>query len=373
MTAGETPVFAIIAGGGTAGHLLPGLATAEALVARGHVRDSIRFVGGDRGVERDLVVPAGFALEELPGRGIQRRITFANVGAAWGLVKGMVRGVRIVGQARPRVVVVLGGYASLACGVGAVVRRVPLVLLEQNARAGAVNRLLRRFAAAAAVSFDGTDLPRATTTGNPLRPEIAAAALHPDRAAARRSLGLPADRTVLAVYSGSLGSRRINEAVRGLVAGWADRDDLVVRHVIGRRDHDDFVGALPELPADGLQYQVVPYEERMDLLLQAADVVVARSGGGVAELTALGVPAILVPLPIAPRDHQRANAQALVVAGGAVLVPDEECTAERLATELEVLFDGPERLAAMATAMRRSGHVDAADRAAALIEEHARG
>lgn len=373
MTGEDTPVFAIIAGGGTAGHLLPGLATAEALVARGHARSAIRFVGGDRGVERDLVIPAGFALEELPGRGIQRRFTVANFAAAWGLVKGMVGGIRIVGRARPRVVVVLGGYASLACGVGAVVRRVPLVLLEQNARAGAVNRLLRRFAAAAAVSFDGTDLPRATTTGNPLRPEIVAAALQPDRAAARRALELPADRRVVAVYSGSLGSRRINEAVRGLVTRWADRSDLVVRHVVGRRDHDAFAAVLPDLPAAGLQYQVVPYEERMDLLLQAADVVISRSGGGVAELTALGVPAVLVPLPIAPRDHQRANAQALVVAGGAVLVPDEECTPERLASELDALLNDPERLATMAAAMRRSGHVDAADRAAALVEEHARG
>jgi undecaprenyldiphospho-muramoylpentapeptide beta-N-acetylglucosaminyltransferase len=373
MTTGTTPVFAIIAGGGTAGHLLPGLATAEALVARGHARESIRFVGGDRGVERDLVLPAGFALEELPGRGIQRRLTLANLAAAWGLAKGLLRGIRIVGAARPSVVVVLGGYASLACGVGAVVRRVPLVLLEQNARAGAVNRLLRRFAAAAAVSFDGTDLPNATTTGNPLRPEVAAAARRPDRSAARRALGLPEDRSLIAVYSGSLGSRRINEAIRGLVARWADRRDLVVRHVIGRRDHDTFVQSLPELPSNGLQYQVVPYEHRMDLLLQAADVVVARSGGGVAELSALGVPAILVPLPIAPRDHQRANAQALVAAGGAVLVPDDECTAERLAAELQPLLEDPARLASMAAAMRRSGHVDAADRAAALIEEQARG
>lgn len=367
------PTWAIVAGGGTAGHLLPGLAVAQALVERGHDPATIHFVGSDRGVEAALVPAAGFGFDELPGRGIQRRLTPANIVAVAGLLRGLGRGVAIVSRRRPAVVVVLGGHASFACGVGAVLGRVPLVLLEQNVRAGAVNRVLRRRAAVSAVSFEGTDLPRAVVTGNPLRPEIRAAAEHPDPAAARAALGLPADRTVIAVFSGSLGSQRINAAVGGLVDRWADRADLAFRHVVGRRDFAAYSAAAPTSRPGGLVYQCVAYEDRMDLLLQAADLAVTRSGGTVAELAALGVPAVLVPLPIATRDHQSANASAVAAGGGGVVVADEECTTERLEAELGELLANPDGLAAMAAAMRARARLDAADRVAELIEQHASG
>jgi UDP-N-acetylglucosamine:LPS N-acetylglucosamine transferase len=371
--AGARPTWAIVAGGGTAGHLLPGLAVARALVERGHDPGTIHFVGSDRGVEAALVPAAGFGFDELPGRGIQRRLTPANLVAVAGLLRGLGRGVAIVSRRRPAVVVVLGGHASFACGVGAVLARVPLVLLEQNVRAGAVNRVLRRRAAVSAVSFEGTDLPRAVVTGNPLRPEIRAAAEQPDPAAARAALGLPADRTVIAVFSGSLGSQRINAAVGGLVERCADRADLAVRHVVGRRDFAAHSAAAPTSRPGGLVYQCVAYEDRMDLLLQAADLAVTRSGGTVAELAALGVPAVLVPLPIAPRDHQSANARAVAAGGGGVVVPDEECTTERLEAEIGELLANPDGLAAMAAAMRAQARLDAADRVAELIEQQASG
>jgi UDP-N-acetylglucosamine--N-acetylmuramyl-(pentapeptide) pyrophosphoryl-undecaprenol N-acetylglucosamine transferase len=365
--------WALVAGGGTAGHLLPGLSVARALVDAGHPAGSIHFVGAERGPESELVPAAGFTVEVLPGRGIQRKLTPANVGASLDLVRALWRGIRIVRRLRPSVVVVLGGYASFACGVGAVVHRVPLVLLEQNRRAGAVNRVLRRFAAASAVSFEGTDLSRATVTGNPLRAEIRAVAEHPDPQAARRELGLPADRTVIGVFAGSLGSRKINEAVKGLVERWSDRSDLAVRHVIGRRDFEAYSASAPHPPEGGLLYQAVEYEDRMHLLLDAADLAVTRSGGGVFELMATGVPAVLVPLPIATRDHQMANGRAVEAAGGAVVVPDAELDVDRLEREVAALLADRERLAAMAAAMRAAAVVDAAERAAAVVEGVARG
>ncbi len=372
MSEGKAATWALVAGGGTAGHLLPGLAVADALVARGHDPGTIHFVGSDRGVEATLVPAAGFTLDELPGRGIQRRLTPANLVAAWGLLRGTSLGIAIVRRRRPAVVVVLGGHASFACGVGAALARTPLVLLEQNVRAGAVNRVLRRFATASAVSFPGTDLPRAVVTGNPLRPELREAAARPDPGAARAALGLPADRTVVAVFSGSLGSRRINTAVRGLVERWAPRSDLAVRHVVGRRDWAEHASGPPVLPPGGLAYQAVEYEDRMDLLLPAADVAVTRAGGTVAELAAFGVPAVLVPLPIAPRDHQMANARAVEASGGAVVVPDDELDVDRLQRELTALLDHPDRRAAMAAAMRSTARLDAADRVAELVEASAR-
>ena len=372
MTDAHDRTWAILAGGGTGGHLLPGLAVAEALVARGHDRSTIHVVGSTSGVEARLVPEAGFTLDELPGRGIQRRLTVANVRAALGIVRGVFRALAIVRRRRPRVVVALGGYASVACGIAAIVWRVPLVVCEQNARAGAANRLLGRFAAAAAVSFPGTDLPHAVVTGNPLRPEIRAVAAHRDRDGAARALGLPPDRVIVAVFSGSLGSRRINDAVRGVVERWAARSDVAVRHVIGRRDYRDFVVDAPRAPDGGLVYQVVEYEDRMDLLLAAGDVGVTRAGGTVAELAAVGLPSILVPLPIATRDHQTANARSFVEAGAAMLVADGELTVDRLEAELGRLVDDRDRRQAMAAAMRSLARPDAADQVAELVEARAR-
>jgi UDP-N-acetylglucosamine:LPS N-acetylglucosamine transferase len=175
---------------------------------------------------------------------------------------------------------------------------------------------------------------------------------------------------VLVVFSGSLGSRRVNEAVRGLASRWAERGDLAIRHVTGRRDYADFAGA--DLAGSGLVYQVVEYEDRMELLLSAADVAVTRAGGSVAELEAFSVPAVLVPLPIATRDHQTANATVLKEAGAAVMVPDHELTTDRLESELAPILADGDRRTSMSQAMRSLARLDAADRVATLIEEQAR-
>lgn len=375
MIGGSTSVRVLIAGGGTAGHVLPGIAIARALVEAGLTHRDIAFAGGDRGVERALVTEAGFALTELPGRGIQRRLTWSNVSAVFQLLRGLVAGVALVRRARPAVVVVLGGYASFAVGLGAVLWRRPLVLCEQNARAGAVNRLLRFWARRSAVTFPGTDLPRSEVTGNPIRPVLVEAARdhagdpEASRAAARRSLGLPTDRIVVLVTTGSLGARSVNLAVRGVARRWAERGDVAIRQVVGRRDHDEFVADARSGDDGGLVHQIVAYEDRMDLALAAADVVVGRSGGGVVELAAFGVPAVLVPLPIAPRDHQRANAQHLVAADAAVLLDDAACTPQGLAVVLEPLVDDADRRSRMGAAMGRMARLEAAREVADIVLE----
>jgi len=365
--------FAIIAGGGTAGHVLPGLAIARALEGRGHPASSLHFVGSERGLETSLVPAAGFSLTVLPGRGIQRRLTLANIGAVFGLVTAVVKGIALVRRLRPRVVVVLGGYASVSSMVGAVLWRVPIVVTEQNARAGAATRLAGRFAKAAAVPFPDTDLPRKVVTGNPVRAEVLAVDRVRDRDLARADLGVEPGRTLLAVFSGSLGARRINEAVRGAAVLWGRRDDLAIHHVIGSRDWEAAEADPPAVPEGGLQYRAVRYEDHIERLLTAADVVVSRSGGTtVAELAEVGVPAVLVPLPIAPRDHQTANAQALVRAGAAVLVPDSELDPDRLVRELDPLLASPDRRRKMGEAAASLARPDAAERVADLVERYAR-
>lgn len=372
-TAAKRRTWAVIAGGGTGGHIVPGLAIAAEIVARGAERDQIHFVGSRRGLEKRLVPAAGFPLTALPGRGIQRRPTPANLPAVMGLFVAVVRAFLLIGRLRPAVVVGLGGYASVPGVLAAVVWRVPIVVTEQNAVPSAANRLAGRFAKAAAVPFPGTALPRSTWTGNPVRTEIAEVDRAAGRADACRRLGLDPDRTVVVVFGGSLGALRINDAVLAASEKWRDRADLALRHIAGDRDHDAVATRVSVGAADALQYQLVGFEDDMASVYAAADLVVCRAGASsVAEIAIVGVPSVLVPLPGAPGDHQTANARQLADAGAAVVIRDDQLDGDRLSTELDTLLSDSHRLAAMGAAARELGRPDAAAAVVDLVERHAR-
>ncbi len=372
MTAATDRTFAIVTGGGTAGHVLPALAIADALVAAGHPREAVHYAGSERGIEARLVPPTGYPMTLLPGRGIQRRLTAANLGAVWGLLVAAVRAVRLVGRLRPSVVIAVGGYASLAVGLAAVLRRVPLVVAEQNAAPGAANRLLARFAKHCAVSFEGTPLPNAVVTGNPIRTDIVAIDPRRDRAAARRARGVGEGRYLLLVFGGSLGALRINEAVLAALPAWRSRGDLAVHHVVGARDWDVISAAAPA-DTGRLEYRAIRYEDDMPAALAAADLAVCRSGSSTCfELAAVGLPAVLVPSPYVTADQQTENAKRLVDAGAALLVPDAELDGARLAAEVDALLRDEPRRQAMAEAARAWAKPDAAAAIAALAEAGAR-
>lgn len=363
--------FAIIAGGGTAGHVHPGIAVARALVDRGHDPTSILYVGSERGIEHELVPPAGFDLVTLPGKGIPRSISLAALRAGASLLRGVVRGIGLLRRERPRVVLSLGGFAAVPCAIAARIRGVPVVIHEQNAVPGAANRLIARWAKACAVSFAGTDLPDAVVTGNPVRPEM----LTVDRAAtrddARARLGIDDDRTLIVATGGSLGALRINRATISAAALWSDRKDLSVRHVVGQRDWDELADDRAAIEGD-IDYVAVEYEHDMPTVFAAADLIVSRAGASTtAEIAVVGVPSILVPLPGAPGDHQTANAAALVDAGAARLVPDAELDGARLVEEVAAVLATSDGLPSMEAAARTVGRSDAADRVAQLLEDHA--
>jgi UDP-N-acetylglucosamine--N-acetylmuramyl-(pentapeptide) pyrophosphoryl-undecaprenol N-acetylglucosamine transferase len=358
-------VFAVITGGGTGGHVYPALALAGELVARGHSRETIRFVGARRGLEARVVPEAGYAIDLLPGRGMQRRLTAANLRATWDTLKAFVRARRIVQNTRPEVVVGVGGYASLPCLVAARLRRVPAVVHEQNAAPGLANRVAVRMGARAAVSLPGTPLRGAVLTGNPVREEVAATRRDPDP-----------DNPLVTVFGGSLGAGTINDAALGLYERWRDRADVAVHHVTGPRNYDACAARLAATrrPGDKLRYELVGYEEHMERLYARTTMAVCRAGAiTVAELAAAGVPAVLVPLPGAPGDHQTRNAETLVEGGAAVLVADGDCDAARLDTELRRHLADPVRLEAMSASARGLGRPDAAARLADLVEEVAGG
>ena len=299
------------------------------------------------------------------------------MGAVVGLLAATARAVRLVAERRPAAVVTVGGYAGVPCSLAALVLGVPVVVVNVDAVPGAANRFVGRFARASAVALPGTALPRVVLTGAPVRPEVLEVERSPEgRARARRLLGIDEGRLVVAVTGGSLGARRLNEAALGLARLLAERRDLTIYHVTGERDHEMVLAAHARLSARGaagLDYRVVAYEQRMPELLAASDVVICRAGAStVAELTVIGTPSILVPLPGAPADHQRRNAEVLAAAGAGLLVPDAEATSDRLVTELEALLADPGRLERMERSALALGRRDAAVRVAVLVEEIAR-
>jgi len=357
------PVFAILAGGGTGGHTYPALALAQELVARGHPGESIRFVGARRGPEGRIVSEAGFAIELLPGRGLQRRFTFENLGVILQTVAALARAVRIVRRDRPRVVVGFGGYASLPCVLAATLWRVPRIVHEQDAVMGLANRIAVRFGAQAAASLPGVDAPGVVLTGNPVRAEF------------RSLTRAPQHPPLVAVYGGALGAGSINRAAVELYDLWRARTDVAVHHIAGERNVARVRDAFERVrrPGDALDYELVGYERHMDRLMARASVAVCRAGAGtIAELTAAGLPAVLVPLPGAPGDHQHRNARTLAEAGAAVVLSDEECDGAHLDSLLSGLVTRPDRLARMSQAATTLARVDAAARLADLVEARAR-
>lgn len=357
-------VFAVVAGGGTAGHVTPGVAVARELVGRGHAPSALHFVGARRGVEVDLVPAAGFPLTLLPGRGIKRSLSPSNIGAIAGLAAAIVRAIVLVRRRRPRVVLATGGFASVPCVLAAVLWRVPIVVAEQNAVPGAANRLASRFAKACAVSFPGTDLPDAVVTGNPVRSEILAVAALTETVAASTSA-----RHDVLVFGGSLGALRINRTVLELVA--QRPPDAHVRHVIGKRDWAELVDEATAVGRSA-DYEPVEYEHDMAAALVAADLAVCRAGAStVAELAVTGTPAILIPLPGAPGDHQTANARGLEGVGAAVVLADADLDPSTLGEVITAILADDDRLDRMAKAARGFARPDAAARVADLVEEHA--
>jgi UDP-N-acetylglucosamine:LPS N-acetylglucosamine transferase len=346
------------------------VAVADQLRALGVDATDLRFVGSRRGQESSLLATGDVALTLLPGRGFRRSWglgAFAeNVGAAGSLGAALVIALAKVRRWRPSVVVSMGGYASFATSLAAVLWRRPLVLVELDAEPGAAQRLFTRFARARCCAFP-TDDPKAEVTGTPLRESIVEVDRTPDSMASARERAVPpieVARTVIVVMTGSLGSTKVNHAVSDLARRWSHRRDRTIIHVAGRRDLDQVRHDAPT--TDGLDYRIVEFGD-MTELWAICDVAICRAGAStVAELTTLKIPSVLVPLPHAPGDHQMKNALAVVEAGGARLVLDAECSGARLDDVVESIAT-PATLASMGEAAGTLGRRDAAQRIAGVI------
>jgi UDP-N-acetylglucosamine--N-acetylmuramyl-(pentapeptide) pyrophosphoryl-undecaprenol N-acetylglucosamine transferase len=340
----------VIAAGGTAGHVVPALAVADALRASGA---EVQFVGGDR-AEASLVPEAGYKLhqlrlESMPRRSLLRAARTVAVDAV-----AVVSATRLIGQIDPDAVLGGGGYVAGPVGVAAALRRRPLVLVEIDGHLGLANRLLAPLAkrVCTALPLAEHEGAKFVVTGRPVPP------IKVDREAARARFGVGRAETLIVVFGGSLGARSVNHAA---LAAFADSDFRVL-HAAGERD-------LPSLQAPRRGYDLRGYVSDFMEALVASDLVVGRSGGSIWEICAAGRPSILVPYPHATADHQTLNARHLADAGAAVLIPDHELSAEGLKATVDRLLADRGELARMSQAAGAGARPEAAQEIAAQVLE----
>lgn len=350
----------LIMAGGTGGHIFPGLAVARALRERGA---RVSWLGAAGAMETRLVPEAGIELHTLAIGGLRGKSLRARLAAPWRVVRAVISALRLLSRLRPDVVVGFGSFAAGPGGIAAALRRIPLVIHEQNRVAGVTNRTLARFAQRVLTGFPDT-LAGGEWTGNPVRPEIASLAAPAERFAAR------AGHTRLLVLGGSLGAAALNETVPAAIARLPADLRPQVRHQTGR-NHD---AATAQAYRDaGVEAEVTPFIADMAQAYGWADLVVCRAGAlTLAELAAAGVGAVLVPYPHAVDDHQTRNAQFLVDGGAAELVPQSALSADALAQRLSALLADRAQLLAMAQSARSLARIDAADRVADACLERVR-
>lgn len=358
--------FAVVTGGGTAGHVLPALAVAEGLVARGHDPSSIHYAGARRGIETRLLPETPFPSHFFDVTGFQRSVSRRNLGFVPKMVTARRQAIQLFRELRPAVVVSVGGYASMPAVFAARRLRVPIVVVSYDLLPGRASRLAARYAAVCAVAFPDSPLPRARLTGAPVRRAVLDVDRVRDRGHARDALGLPHDRFVVAVMGGSQGSGVLNDAVADLVDRHADDGGLAIRHAVGERFLD---GARParDGAAGGLVYQPIGYEPRMPLVYAAADLLVGRGGAStVHEVAVTGIPAVLVPWADSAEDHQTMNVRWLSDDGAAVFLAERDLG--DLPAIVARLRDAPAEVAALSAAASAKGALHRSGALAQLVE-----
>lgn len=351
----------LLAGGGSAGHVNPLLATADAL-RRLVPGVRITVLGTDAGLERELVPARGYALRAIPKVPFPRRPNRAALQFPASLRRALGETRAVIDDVGADVVVGFGGYVAAPAYLAARKSGVPIVIHEQNARAGMANRLGSRFAARVATTFPSTALGNADVVGLPLRQEISSLDRDEQRPAAREHFGLSSGHPTILVFGGSLGAKRLNDGFEQ-AAGDLIASGLQVLHLTG-------AGKALDLPDDVLnsgRYIAREYTDRMDLAFAVADLAVCRAGAGtVAELTACGIPAVYVPLPIG-NGEQRLNAADVVGSGGGLLVDDADFDAEWIRRDLIPLATDASALEVMSDRAVLAGNRDADERLARII------
>jgi len=357
----------LIAAGGTGGHLYPGIAIAEEWM-RMHPDSHVVFVGTPRGPETKAVPAAGFTIRTIAARGLPRRPGLGWILAAFGLVKSLVQAFQLVVELKPHIVVGTGSYVSAPVVLIARLFGIPVIIQEQNSVPGVTNRWLNLLANEVHISFvESRSYFRRKNnlrvSGNPIRRSL----LNQDRTSAYEALGLDPGKRTLFVFGGSRGAQSINRAVAGALERLKHRSVL---QVIWQTGSDDFEAIRDRFQSFPIRVRVYAYLQDIEKAYAVADLAICRAGAmTIAELTACGVPAILVPYPHATRDHQTHNARGLSDRDAAEVIADQDLEPELLASRVESLFQDDSRLRRIGRNARAFARVDAAQRIARSMEQ----
>ncbi|HEV2451081.1 MAG TPA: undecaprenyldiphospho-muramoylpentapeptide beta-N-acetylglucosaminyltransferase [Streptosporangiaceae bacterium] len=356
----------VLAGGGTAGHIEPALAVADAL-RRAEPEIGITCLGTERGLETRLIPSRGYELVTIPPVPLPRKPTPQLLTVPGRLLAAVNATAGVLARTRADVLVGFGGYVATPGYLAARRRRVPIVVHEANPRPGLANRIGARLTTHVFTGYSGTSLPHARHIGTPLRREIAELDRFSSAGQAREQFGFRPDLPVLLVTGGSQGARSLNQAVLG-AADWIRLAGVQVLHIIGpKAAAEASASATGPPPSLGPGHVIVPYMDRMDLAYAAADLVLCRAGAMTcAELTAVGLPAVYVPLPHG-NGEQALNAEPIAAAGGGLIIEDARLTSEWIRDVLLPILLDPVRIAEMGKAAAGLGVADADSRLAGEV------
>ena len=366
----------IISGGGTGGHIYPAITIARAIADIEPTE--FLYVGSKIGLENTLIPNEGIPFVTIDVRGLERKISFRNLVTLGKTAGSLLRAEQIIHKFKPDVVIGTGGFVCGPVLLAASLSGIPTLVQEQNVIPGVTNTILSRFVKCVALGYEeAADRFKRKDilvyTGNPVRKDI----LTGTRDHGRALLGLDPDKFTLLVAGGSRGARSINNAMIEVHRYFRDRRDIQILHVTGDHEYDRVVGQLEGIDGKGRYGEgshIIPYLHHMPEALAAADLAVYRAGAvGLAELTVRGLPAILIPYPYAAEDHQRYNAQALVMCGAAKMILDKMLTGRELLEEIVHLKNDPQALKRMARASKSKGRPQAAHDIAELALSIAKG
>lgn len=356
----------LISGGGTAGHINPGLAIAKYIKSK-HPDSNILFVGTSRGMEVKLVPAEGFKLKFIKVRGLRRRLSFDNIIAVKELFHGLADSKRLIKEFKPDIVIGTGGYVCGPVVFMAWKMKIPTLIHEQNAFPGVTNRILSRFVNNVAISFEESEKYFKTSnklvyTGNPIRKEILLA----NRVSAREKLGIKPEEHLIVVTGGSLGAKRINEVVVKMIIKYGKYIDYNIIFSTGNSQFETIKYMLKEHVRPS--FKIVPYIYDAANVYAAADIMVCRSGAiTCSELTVLGVPAIMIPSPNVVANHQEYNARSLEKQGAAVVINEQNIDEDLLYRQIEDLLRNKEKLHRMSVNSKKMGLANATEKIYSII------
>ena len=362
----------IMSGGGTGGHIYPAITIIKA-IQKQVPSCEVLFIGTQSGLEADIIPKEGFQFRTIDVRGFERRLSVANVRTIIKTIGSVWQSRQIIRNFKPDIVIGTGGYVCGPVLLAASIMGVPTMIQEQNVIPGITNKILARFVDKIAVAYSEakkyfTNQDKIFVSGNPIRPEVISA----NREESMLALGLDPEKRTILISGGSRGARSINQAMLQVHQNFANRKDIQLLHVTGQSEYNGIVGNLKQYCIDTNKIGniiIKPYLYNMPQGLAVADLAIFRAGAiGLAELTARGIPSILIPYPHAAENHQEFNARVMEQQGAAVVIRDDELSGEGLTDVINELLDNPHKLDEMAAASKGIGCPEAA----AVIADMAR-